>query len=104
MKTDNLHLFTEVFSAISAVRAETTGLSRPDGIEVAGFRINSGYFMTRDTRENEIPVALVPHFGICSANSAVEDREADMAWWDNRFLSIFSQHKLLQYQELLSKR
>ena len=53
--------------------------------------------MTRDTGENEIPVALVPHLGICSANSAVEDREADMAWWDNRFLCVFPQLQLLRF-------
>ena len=52
--------------------------------------------MTRDTRENEIPVALVPHFGICPANSTVEDREADMAQRDNRFLSVFPQLQLLR--------
>ena len=56
--------------------------------------------MTRDTGENEIPVALVPHLGICSANSAVEDREADMARRDNRLLCIFPQLKLLRSGQL----
>jgi hypothetical protein len=97
MKSDNLHLFTEVFPAISAVRAGATGLSRPDGIDVSGFFVNSSYFVTRDTGENQIPVALSPHFGICSANSTEEDREVDMAWRDNRFLSVFPQHQLLRF-------
>jgi hypothetical protein len=89
MKTDNPHLFTEIFPPAAAISAYTTGLTRPDGIKLTALWIPAGNFMTEDPRENKITVALAPHFCIGAADGAAINCEDGAAVPVRRRSAVF---------------
>ena len=67
MKSDDAHLFAEVFPAFFAVAALPAGLSWPDRMELAGF-IMAGNLVAENPGKDEVSMALAPHLGIGSAD------------------------------------
>ncbi len=81
VKADDAHLFTEVFTALCAILACPAGLPGPYCIQLPGFVIISGNFMTGNPGQYQIAMSLVPHLCISAADSTAGNRQDSITFF-----------------------
>ena len=96
MKSGDFHIFTEIFPVGFAEPTGTAAFSGPDNKLFAGLILDH-HLMAQNSWKYKIPVTLLPHFSIGSADSTAKDGCLYKAFLDGIcFLIIRSNFKFFK--------